>query len=101
MPGRVGAAMQGFARALRALPAAVANNGGFDGDRLAADLRARLFGGDADVGLDMATGGLCDVRKAGVFESFRSKECALLYAAEAAEQILRVDSIVSCAPHRQ
>lgn len=63
----------------------MANNGGFDGDKLAADLRAKLFAGEIDCGIDMKTGGVFNARKAGIFESFRSKECALLYAAEAAE----------------
>ena len=48
----------------------------------------------------MKTGDVSNVREMGIFESFKCKEHVLMYASEAAEQILRVDSIVQCAPRK-
>ena len=37
------------------------------------------------MGVDMKHGGVCDVRKEGVFESYDMKEKVVMYASEAAE----------------
>lgn len=95
--GKLALVLDGFAKALRAIPTCIANNGGYDGEELAARLRALHFDGKRDSGLDMKTGSVLNARAAGITESFSCKLHVLLYAAEAAEQILRVDSIISCA----
>ncbi|CAL6005514.1 TCP-1_chaperonin subunit beta [Hexamita inflata] len=99
--GKQALVMQAFANALRQIPVTLADNGGFDGDDLAAQLRGKMFNGDKDCGLDMRSGSIGNVREMGVFESYKCKEHVLMYAAEAAEQILRVDSIVNCAPRQR
>ncbi|KAH0572384.1 TCP-1 chaperonin subunit beta [Spironucleus salmonicida] len=99
--GKIALCMMSFATALRQLPAIVASNGGFDGQELQAVLRNKHFEGQKDIGLDMIKGGVCDVRKLGIYESCWMKEHVLIYASEAAEQILRVDSIINCAPRKQ
>lgn len=98
--GKQALVLQAYATALRQIPVIIANNGGYDGDELAAMLRAKHFQGQTDFGLDMKNGGIMNVREAGLFESFKCKEHVILYASEAAEQILRVDSIVQCAPRK-
>ena len=98
--GKLALCMMSFANALRQLPVTVASNGGYDGQELAGVIRAQLYKGNADCGLDMRTGGVCDVRELGVFESFWMKSHVVSYAAEAAEQILRVDSIINQAPRK-
>ncbi|KAK6058483.1 hypothetical protein COOONC_03947 [Cooperia oncophora] len=47
---------------------------------------------------DIVNGTITDVVKLGVIESFNVKLCMVSSAAEAAEQILRVDNIIKCAP---
>ena len=42
-----------------------------------------------------------DVENLGVFESFKVKQAILLSATEAAEMILRVDDIITCAPRQR
>ena len=96
--GKVSIAMEAFAKALRSIPVIIANNGGYDGEELASKLRALHNAGKTDFGLDMKAGTVMNVRHAGITESYMCKQHVVLYAAEAAEQILRVDSIISCAP---
>jgi len=99
--GKAALVLEGFAKALRAIPVIIANNGGYDGEDLAARLRAYHFEGKNTFGLDMKTGGVMDVAEAGIAESYMCKLHVLLYASEAAEQILRVDSIINCAPRKE
>lgn len=42
-----------------------------------------------------------DMQKLGIQESFKVKQAILLSATEAAEMILRVDEIITCAPRRR
>ncbi len=41
------------------------------------------------------------MEKLGISESFKAKQAVLMSATEAAEMILRVDEIVTCAPRRR
>ena len=47
---------------------------------------------------DIENGKMADVIEMGILESFMVKYCMLNSASEAAEQILRVDDIIKCAP---
>jgi T-complex protein 1 subunit beta len=98
VPGKAALAIEAFGRALRKLPAIIADNGGFDSAELVANLRAAHYEGRSESGLDMVNGTVGNVRELGVFEPLKLKLQVLLSAAEAAEMILRVDEIVKCAP---
>jgi T-complex protein 1 subunit beta len=100
-PGKKALAMAAFARALRQLPAIVADNGGYDSAELVTQLRAAHAAGKASHGLDMYQGTIGDMEALGVRESFQSKLQVLLSASEAAEMILRVDDIIKAAPRRR
>jgi len=99
--GKASLAMRGFATALRAIPLAVADNGGYDSAELISSLEALHANGSGTMGLDMMTGTVGDMAELGIMESFRSKEQSLLSAAEAAEMIIRVDQIVKSAPRQR
>lgn len=102
IPGKKALAMEAFARALRSIPAIIADNGGYDSSELVSRLRAAHATGAVLAGLDMAIGDIApDVTKLGVRESFKSKLHVLLSASEAAEMILRVDDIIKCAPRKR
>jgi len=102
VPGKRALAMEAFARALRAIPAIIADNGGYDASELVSKLRAAHATGSQRAGLDMAKGDVAlDVTALGVRESFLSKLHVVTSAAEAAEMILRVDDIVKCAPRKR
>mmetsp|Transcript_21786 Transcript_21786/g.28170 ORF Transcript_21786/g.28170 Transcript_21786/m.28170 type:complete len:531 (+) Transcript_21786:107-1699(+) len=103
-PGKKALAMEAFARALRQLPAIVADNGGYDSAELVTQLRAKHAAdssGKCTAGLDMYKGVVGDMKELGVRESFTSKLQSLLSASEAAEMILRVDDIIQAAPRRR
>ena len=89
--------MDAFARALRQIPAILADNAGFDAAEIVTALSEHSQGNHW-MGVCMETGSIGDMRKYGVTESYKSKLQCLTSAAEAAEMILRVDDIVKCAP---
>ncbi len=101
VPGKKSLAIEAFGRALRKLPTIIADNGGFDSSELVSELRAAITNGNVSAGIDMNKGVIGDMKQLGIKECLRVKEQALLSASEAAEMILRVDEIVTCAPRRR
>lgn len=53
------------------------------------------------MGLNMDKGEIGDMRQLGITESFAVKRQVLISATEAAEMILRVDSIIKAAPRQR
>lgn len=101
VPGKKALAIEAFARALRRLPIIIADNGGYDSAELISQLRAEVANGSQNAGIDMYNGVIGNMEELGVRECLRVKEQALLAAYEAAEMIVRVDSIVRCAPRQR
>ncbi|KAM7350521.1 chaperonin containing TCP1 subunit 2 isoform 2-T2 [Cochliomyia hominivorax] len=99
--GKEAIAMEAFARALLALPTAIADNAGYDSAQLISELRAAHAQGKSTYGLDMEKGKIGDMKELGITESFAVKRQVLLSAVEAAEMILRVDNIIKCAPRKR
>lgn len=96
-----GLAVEAFAKGLRELPTIIADNGGFDSVSLVQTLRSEIHGGKTTAGLDMKRGAIGDMKELKITECLKVKEQALLSACEAAEMILRVDHILTCAPRRR
>jgi T-complex protein 1 subunit beta len=99
--GKEAMAVEAFARALRGMPTALADNAGFDSIELVAQLRAAHFAGNHTAGLDMNRGCIGDVAALKITESYQVKYHVLVSAHEACEMILRVDEIIKCAPRRR
>ncbi len=97
-PGKEAEAIEAFARALRQIPITLADNGGYDSAELVSQLRAAHAAGQSTMGLDMEKGTIGDVAELGITESYKVKLQVLLSASEAAEMIMRVDSIIKAAP---
>jgi len=76
--GKHALAMEAFATAMTQIPTILADN----------------------AGLDMNAGVVGDMAALGIMESYKSKTSSLSAAAEAAEQVIRVDNIIRC-PQRQ
>ena len=91
-------AIEAFAKALRAIPAILADNGGYDSSDLVTRLRAAHNSGQNTMGLDMNSGTLGDMVNLKITESFKCKSQVLISAHEAAEMIVRVDEIIRTAP---
>jgi len=99
--GKKAIAIESFARALRQIPVILADNAGFDSSDLVSKLRAAHFNGQHDSGLDLNNGIVASMRDLGVTESFKLKRQVLLSASEAAEMILRVDTILRATPRKR
>jgi T-complex protein 1 subunit beta len=99
--GKESLAMEGFAKSLQAIPAIMADNGGYDSADLLGGLRAAHARGQHSHGLNFVTATVGDMAELGIMESFRSKMSQLCAAAEAAEMIVRVDEIVRNAPRQR
>jgi len=100
-PGKIALAMEAFARALRQIPMIIASNAGLDAPEIVASIRAAHAKGQKTYGLDIINRGIGDIAVLGITESFKVKLQVVISASEAAEQILRVDEIIKCAPIRQ
>lgn len=99
--GKKALAIEAFAKALRAMPACIADNAGYDSADLVTELRAEHHKGNSTAGLNMLNGTIGDVKQLGIYEPLKLKLHVLLSAAEAAEMILRVDDIIKCAPRKR
>eukprot|EP00490_Sorites_sp_Unknown_P001963 CAMPEP_0114671130 /NCGR_PEP_ID=MMETSP0191-20121206/40622_1 /TAXON_ID=126664 /ORGANISM="Sorites sp." /LENGTH=304 /DNA_ID=CAMNT_0001930209 /DNA_START=871 /DNA_END=1785 /DNA_ORIENTATION=+ len=99
--GKEALAMDAFANALRQIPNILADNAGLDAAEICTQLRSYHAKKEWFMGVDMINNCAGDMRKIGVYESYKSKSQSLTSAHEAAEMILRVDDIVKCAPRRR
>ncbi|XWS20881.1 hypothetical protein CRYUN_Cryun30bG0007000 [Craigia yunnanensis] len=68
---------------------------------LVAQLRAERHKEGCNAGIDVISGSVGDMAELGICELFKVKQAVLLSATEAAEMILRVDEIITCAPRRR
>jgi len=99
--GKKSLAMEAFARALKQIPTIIADNSGLDSAELISNLESEHFKGNSTFGIDILTGGIGDLEKLKITESFKVKQQVLLSASEAAEMILRVDNVIRCAPRKR
>ena len=85
--GKKALAVDAFAKALRQLPTILADNAGLDSSDLVARLRKSVYSGLETSGLDLMSrhGGVADMRKLGVIESYKLKRAVVSSASEAAE----------------
>jgi len=92
--GREQLAVTAFAEALEVVPKTLAENAGLDSIDSLVDLRA-AHEKSPYMGLDVFSGKVADMKKAGVIEPKRVKKQALQSASEAAEMILRIDDVIA------
>ena len=99
--GKESLAIEGFSRALRQLPMIICDNAGLDSAELISNLRSAIHSGSNTAGIDINSRKVGDMKELGVFECLKVKEQALISACEAAEMILRVDEVITCAPRQR
>ena len=102
-PGKRSLAMEGFAKALRAIPTIICENAGLDSSEIVSQLKACHADESAKskMGIDILTGETGDMEKCGITECYRVKQQVLLSGTEAAEMIIRVDDIIKCVPRQR
>jgi len=93
--GREQLAIRAFADALEVVPRALAENSGLDPIDKLVELRSEHDNGNVNFGLDVFSGKVQDMRKAGVVEPLKIKLQAVKSASEAAEMILRIDDVIA------
>jgi len=99
--GKISIAIEAFARALRQIPAIIADNGGYDSSDLLTTLRAMHYEGKNTMGLNMTNGTVQDIMESKIYESLNVKRNFVKIATEAAEMILRIDQIFRNAPRKR
>ncbi len=99
--GKKSLAVLAFADALKKIPLIIADNGGYDSSELVQNLTYDLRHDKNTHGLNMTDGSIGCMEELGIYESMRVKEQAIISATEAAEMILRVDTIIYCAPRER
>jgi len=100
-PGKKSIAIEAYARALRQIPAIIADNGGYDSSELIGQLRAAHYEGKSTAGLDMNKGVIGDASALGVTEALKVKRQVVISASEAAEMILRIDEVIKAPPRKR
>ncbi len=97
--GREQLAIEAFAEALEIIPKTLAENAGYDQLDIIVKLRAAHEKAGLWMGVDITTGNVADMLKAGVVEPLRVKKQAVVSASEASEMILRIDDVIASKRH--
>ncbi len=93
--GRQQLAIERFANAMEEIPRALAENAGLDPIDVLIKIRKKHADGDKYAGINLFTGEVEDMGKAGVLEPIRVGEQAIESATEAAVMILRIDDVIA------
>ncbi len=93
--GRQQLAIEKFANALEEIPRALAENAGINAIDILINLRNEHAKGNKKAGLNLYSGNIEDMEKAGVIEPIRVGKQAIDAATEAAVMILRIDDVIA------
>ena len=97
--GKKRLALEAFAEALLEIPTILASNGGYDAAEIVTQMRAAYFKHTIEFPcLDVNNGAVGCAKTLEILESFKSKKNQLILATETAQQIIRVDDVIVCAP---
>jgi thermosome len=95
LPGREQLAVKSFAEAFEAVPITLTENAGLDPIDILSELRARHEKGETWAGIEVHSGKVQDMNKAGVFEPLAVKKQIIKSATEAASMILKIDDVIA------
>jgi archaeal chaperonin len=93
--GREQLAVKAFADALEIITVTLTENAGLDPIDILTDLRSRHEKGETWAGIEMLSGKVQDMSKAGIFEPLAVKKQIIKSAAEAAMMILKIDDVIA------
>ncbi|CAD7926364.1 unnamed protein product [Amoebophrya sp. A25] len=99
--GKESVAVEAFAKALTQIPMILSENAGMDAQEMVGELKKAHATGKITSGIDVIKEKVADMEALGIYESYRSKLSGLCSAAEAAEQVIRVDDIIRNAPRQR
>ncbi|MEM4704255.1 MAG: thermosome subunit beta [Candidatus Bathyarchaeia archaeon] len=95
LPGREQLAVRGFAEALEVIPTTLTENAGLDPIDVLSELRARHEKDEKWAGIEVISGKIQDMSKAGVFEPLAVKKQIIKSGTEAATMILKIDDVIA------
>jgi len=93
--GREQMAIEAYAKAIEAIPRALANNSGFDAINILIKLRQSHKKGKKTFGINVYTGDIVDMKKQNVLEPAVLGAQAIQTATEGAVMILRIDDVIA------
>ncbi len=93
--GREQLAIKAFAEALEVIAITLSENAGLDPIDILSELRARHEKGETWAGIEVLSGKVQDMSKAGVFEPLAVKKQIIKSAAEAAMMIVKIDDVIA------
>ncbi len=97
LPGREQLAVKAFADGLEIITNTLSENAGLDPIDILSELRSRHEKGETWAGIEVLSGKVQDMSKAGVFEPLTVKKQIIKSAAEAAMMILKIDDVIAAA----
>jgi chaperonin GroEL (HSP60 family) len=100
LPGREQLAVRSFAEALEIIPTTLTENAGLDPIDVLSELRSRHEKGETWAGIEVHSGKVQDMSKAGVFEPLSVKKQIIKSATEAACMILKIDDVIAAGKMR-
>ena len=95
LPGREQLAVKSFADALEAIPITLTENAGLDPIDVLSELRSRHEKGETWAGIEVNSGKVQDMSKAGVYEPLAVKKQIIKSGTEAATMILKIDDVIA------
>jgi thermosome len=95
LPGREQLAARAFAEALEAIPITLTENAGLDPIDILSDLRSRHEKGETWAGIEVNSGKIQDMTKAGVFEPIAVKKQIIKSGTEASTMLLKIDDVIA------
>jgi thermosome len=100
IPGREQLAILAFADALETVASTLSENAGLDVIDILAELRYRHEKGDTWAGIEVNSGKIQDMAKAGVYEPVAVKRQTIKSAYEAAALILKIDDVIASSKNK-
>ncbi len=94
-PGREQLAIRVFAEALESIAITLSENAGLDPIDILSELRSRHEKGETWAGIEVNSGKVQDMAKAGVYEPVAVKRQIIKSATEAASMILKIDDVIA------
>jgi archaeal chaperonin len=95
LPGREQLAVKSFADALESIPVTLTENAGLDPIDILSELRSRHEKGETWAGIEVNSGKVQDMTKAGVYEPLAVKKQIIKSGTEAASMILKIDDVIA------
>lgn len=95
LPGREQLAIRVFAEALESIAITLSENAGLDPIDILSELRSRHEKGETWAGIEVNSGKVQDMTKAGVYEPVAVKRQIIKSANEAAAMILKIDDVIA------